>query len=413
MRPIPWYSNTPSFDPAQNSYPGKYYQDPQSGGKTIQPWIGNEQLLFNPGFDTDLKGWYCNNQAATMTRITTDWYTGSSCGEISNRTAITDSPVQDITRLMVPGGSYQGECYIKPRNATATYKLRISIYRLNNTVVDLIESPPVQPSTGTWTRINFPPFTFPTSPTLASPPSKIELSIISNGTVDYKFDAFRLARTDQLPSYVYIDCTVLSDTYNPFSVNNSEPASSGIYIVDCRSKPIRIRNCRIRSTLVFTNCSFVDIGGCIRWETVGGNYPAMIVDGSIIDGTTLDVASLNNLLRESDWSFNFNPSHTPSGGIADDDFSGDYPCSIGGAILSTNTITLGNAGAGLGSIRSLTGPILAKNLLTVTTTTKDVFFPSDMILNPPPGFYPAFTPMRLIPGSIDEATPPTQTVTVQ
>jgi hypothetical protein len=408
INPIPWFSNTPSFASNQTSYPGTYYQSPAANAVTIFPWIGNEQLLANPDFTSDLSAWYSNNPSATITRITSDSYTAPSSGQISNRMTVTDSPVQDITRLMVVGGTYTGECYIKPDNAGTNFKLRISVYRKNDTIVSWIESSSVKPNAGQWTRINIPTFAFP-SP--ASPPSKIELSLVSDTTVGFKFDAFRLYRTDQSGAYTYIENTVLSDTYNPFSINNIAPASSGIYIVDCRNKTIRIRNSRIRSTLVFKNCPSVELFSGICWETVGRNYPAMIVDGTVVDRTRLDSLFTNNL-RESDTWCNYNPSHTPFGGVDDDDFADVFPCSIGGAILSTNSITLGNATAGWGTIRSLTGPILSKNGLTITTTTKDINFPSDMILNPPPGFYPAFTPMRLIPSSIDEAPSPGPTTAV-
>jgi hypothetical protein len=404
---IPWFSNTPSLASSQSSYPGHYYLSTNANAITIFPWIGNEQLLSNADFNADLSAWYSNNQAATITRITSDSHTAPSSGQISNRMTVTDSPVQDITRLMVVGGTYTGECYIKPDNGGTNFRLRISVYRKNDTIVSTINSPPVKPNAGQWTRINLPPFTFP-SP--ESPPSKIELSLVSDTTIGFKFDAFRLYRTDQSGAYTFIENTVLSDTYNPFSINNSAPASSGIYIVDCRNRPIRIRNSRIRSTLVFKNCPSVELFSGICWETVGRNYPAMIVDGTVVDRTRLDSLSTNNL-RESDTWRNYNPSHTPFGGVDDDDFADVFPCSIGGAILSTDSITLGNATAGWGTIRSLTGPILSKNGLTITTTAKDINFPSDMILNPPPGFYPAFTPMRLIPSSIDEAPSPGPTTT--
>lgn len=401
ISPIPWFSNTPSFDSTQSTYPGNYYLSPNANAITIFPRIGNAQLLSNPDFSTDLSGWYSNNQAATMTRITSDSYNPPASGEISNRTALTDSPVQDITNMMVTGGFYQAECYIKPNSAGSQYRLRFSVYDQNNTLISFNQSNPLTPNAGQWSRLNF-SFQFPSLP---SPPSKIELSIVSDGLTGYKFDAFRLNRTDQSTAYTYIDSTVLSDTFNPFSLNNSSPASSGIYIVDCQNKPVQIRNSRIRSTLVFKNCPSVELVRGICWETVGRNYPAMIVDGSVVDRTRLD-SFLTNNLRESDLSYNFNPSHTPFGGIADNDFSDIFPCTIGGAILATNTITLGNTAANQGTIRNLTGPILSKNQLLITTTTKDITFPSDMILNPPPGFYPAFTPMRLIPSSIDEAPAP-------
>jgi hypothetical protein len=411
---IPWFSNPPfsnlpSFVSNQSSYPGTYYLSPNANAITIFPRIGNSQLLSNPDFSSDLSGWYCNNQAATVTRITSESHNPPASGQISNRTAVTDSPVQDITNLMVTGGQYQAECYMKPDNASSQYRLQIAAYAQGGPTIYSISSTPISPSAGSWTRVNIPPFTFPSLP---SPPSKIELSIVSDGLTGFKFDAFKLYRTDQSTAYTYIDSTVLSDTFNPFSLNNSSPASSGIYIVDCQNKPVQIRNSRIRSTLVFKNCPMVELVRGICWETVGRNYPAMIVDGSVVDKTRLD-SSLTNNLRESDLSYNFNPSHTPFGGIADNDFSDIFPCTIGGAILATNTITLGNAAASQGTIRNLTGPILSKNQLLITNTTKDITFPSDMILNPPPGFYPAFTPMRLIPSSIDEApAPPNQIQTV-
>jgi len=90
------------------------------------------------------------------------------------------------------------------------------------------------------------------------------------------------------------------------------------------------------------------------------------------------------------------------------DFSDSYPCIIQGAIFSTDTIALGNSNTSMGKIRTLTGPILAKNTLSVQNTTKDISFDSNMILNPPPGFFPSFTPMRLIPSSIDEVSAPVQ-----
>jgi hypothetical protein len=91
----------------------------------------------------------------------------------------------------------------------------------------------------------------------------------------------------------------------------------------------------------------VELFSGICWETVGRNYPAMIVDGTVVDRTRLDSLSTNNL-RESDTWRNYNPSHTPFGGVDDDDFADVFPCSIGGAILSTDSITLGNATAGWG-----------------------------------------------------------------
>ena len=215
-----------------------------------------------------------------------------------------------------------------------------------------------------------------------------------------------MTNKSQNTSAVHIQNTLLSDAFNPFSLNNSIRSSTGIYIVDCRGREVLIENSRIRSTLVFRNCPRVVLSRGIVWEAISRNYPAIIAEAPIIDNTTLDTWGMN-LLRESDVRFNFNPTHTPFAGVSDSDHLDTFPCRIDGAIFSTQTINLGNSNSSLslGKIQTLTGPILARNTISVQNTIKDINFDSNMILNPPPGFYPAFTPMRLIPSSIDEGSP--------
>jgi len=390
INPIPWNMPTASFLNTSPTYPGNYYLSAPAQGVTIQPPKGNEELLLNPSLNTNLSSWYCNNSNAQLTLETGRTLKG---GKISNRSAGTDSPIQDITRFVIKDRSYQLSVWIKP-DVAGKFRFRITVYSGN----------PSTPSvtTSEWASLNAGNFSqFTTSSlscTWSSLPTKVEIGIESDKSQTYIFDDFSMKDTTRAATVAYIQNTVLSDTFNPFSVNNVQPAISGIYIVDGRSSRIRIDNCRIRSTLVFTNCPTVELGGGIVWEVPGKNYPAIIVNGTIEDKTD------TQLLTEASTGCNYNPSHTPRGSNSDSDLLDFYTCTIRGPIFATGTISLGNTDTNLGKIRLFTGPIFAGGALSIQNTTKDIQFPSDMILNPPPGFYPSSTPMRLIPSSIRETS---------
>jgi hypothetical protein len=393
---IPWDMSTASFDPNHAAYPGAAYLN-HPGAITIQPPRGGDQLLVNSNFANGTDPWY-SNSSALLTWDTTRGYNSSSSARVTNRLSGSDSPVQDISDLLVKNASYAAQVFIRP-SATASFRLFIRFHY----------SPPTSPTTITsgsntlngnqWTNLNW---NFVYNGT-SSQPTKIELGISSNTNVIFNFDTFTLYNQSRNSGIAYIQNVVLSDTYNPFSHNNASPSTAGIYVVDCRGASARIENARIRSTLVFTNCSGVDLRGGIVWDIPNRSYPAIIATSAVTDNTTLDSWG-ESYLSEWDVAFNVNPTHTPYWGSADSDYSDSFPCFIDGAIFSTSSVSLGNSDSSRGKIRWLTGPILSKESLAVRNTTKDIWFDSNMILNPPPGFYPSFTPMRLIPSSIDEVS---------
>lgn len=393
---IPWDMSTASFDPNQEAYPGAAYLT-HPGAITIQPPRGADQLLANSNFANGTDPWY-SNSSALLSWDTTQGYNSSSSGRITNRLSVNDSPVQEISNFLVKNSYYGAQVFVRPSPATK-FRLRITVHYSNPSEVLQIQSSEKNANAGQWTNVtwNFHFQGFPRQPT------KVELGLSTDITSSFNFDNFTLYNFSRNSDVAYIQNVVLSDTYNPFSHNNASPSTAGIYIVDCRGASARIENARIRSTLVFTNCSGVDLRGGLVWDIPNRNYPAIISTSPITDNTTLDSWGYN-YLTEWDVAFNVNPTHTPYWGSADSDFSDSFPCFIDGAILSTSSVSLGNSDWSRGKIQWLTGPILSKDSVDVRNTTKDIWFDSNMILNPPPGFYPSFTPMRLIPSSIDEVS---------
>ncbi|MDX2132045.1 MAG: hypothetical protein SFY69_08335 [Planctomycetota bacterium] len=121
---------------------------------------------------------------------------------------------------------------------------------------------------------------------------------------------------------------VLSSSSNPFGA--ADP--NGIYVIDCRGAPVRLRECRIVGTLVL-----VDVGaGAQIMESVllepGAGGVSLIVDGSIaITQTSTDFA-------ESSLRVNLNPAGTPYRGVSDADQSDSYPGLLRGLIYATGDV---------------------------------------------------------------------------
>ena len=392
---IPWNMQAASLNPSNSSYPGKAYSN-HPDAVTIRPPHGDDQLISNPWFASTVFPWY-SKSPSIVSRDTTQGYDSPNSAKVTNRTHWDQGPRIDITNDVVIGATFQIDAWVK---GPGRYILMIYyIYDSPFSEMGLTASPTNVTGTG-WSRLS----RTVTLPAPTRPPARIELGIVNNNASDFNFDSVTMYNSSRDSDTVYIQNTVLSDTFNPFSVNNSNPSAAGIYVVDCRGREIEIENCRIRSTLVFINCDEVELKGEIAWEVPNRNYPAIIADAPITDKTTLNGLGTNSL-REDEIKWNLNPSHTPYNGDSDTDFLDAYPCGIQGAMVSSYEISLGNSSSSRGKIRDLTGPIVAREGIEFTETTKKIDFPSDLILNPPPGFYPSFTPMRMIPSSIDEGGP--------
>ncbi len=134
----------------------------------------------------------------------------------------------------------------------------------------------------------------------------------------------------------------------------------------------------------------VRLENAISWEPTGRNFPALIANTSIEESTS--VASL----QEDTIGINANPASAPYRGVSDNDTSDSYPSLISGAMVSTSDILLRG-------VSELSGPVVSDSEIEVRSTDLKINFRSDMILNPPPGFFADPPPMRLTLSSLQSA----------
>ena len=76
-------------------------------------------LIVNPSFKTDTTGWSATG-SSTITRITNEYFYGSSCLEVT-KAAASDSGVVTASRILVTAGlSYALGAYVKIPAAAQT-----------------------------------------------------------------------------------------------------------------------------------------------------------------------------------------------------------------------------------------------------------------------------------------------------
>jgi hypothetical protein len=77
---------------------------------------------------------------------------------------------------------------------------------------------------------------------------------------------------------------------------------------------------------------------------------------------------------------NLNPTNTPYLGNTNTTATDRYPTVVSGAMSSFNDILFDG-------VATYSGPILCNETITVECPNLSIQFPSDMLLNPPPGFF--------------------------
>lgn len=119
-----------------------------------------------------------------------------------------------------------------------------------------------------------------------------------------------------------VNCT-LSEGVNPWG----RPSTGGVYVIDCRGGGARIRNARIRSTIIFLNADRgVRIEGSVSIESARDSLPAIVVDGPC------DMNIEREDLSESSVGVNFNPTGSPFDGRSDNDRRDVYGSVINGTV---------------------------------------------------------------------------------
>ncbi|MEK6797347.1 MAG: hypothetical protein AABZ12_00110 [Planctomycetota bacterium] len=199
--------------------------------------------------------------------------------------------------------------------------------------------------------------------------------------------------------------TLLSPAANPFGPTNAE----GIYVLDCQSQMLHVRNSRIVGTLVVLNAgSGSAVYGSVNWEPAVANYPALMVQGAI------NLVYTATELSESVLGKNLNPAGTPYLGASDVDTTDTYPSRIKGIVYGSVDI-----GTSIGSLPSAPSPNVAVALdgvLVVGVTLNfsnpsppDAFslsltYLSTFYDDPPPGFREVVN-MVVLPGSWKQVVP--------
>ncbi len=176
---------------------------------------------------------------------------------------------------------------------------------------------------------------------------------------------------------------VLSPTNNPYGAGlNSE----GIYVVNCASNDLTIKDCRIEGTLVLLNLNNFWIQSAVHIAPAVVNYPSLMIQGSPAILIELNPSPLS----EAAISTNLNPPSAPYQGVWDTDFVDSYPTRIEGLVYVSQDATLDTS--------TFEGVVVVGNKITTRDSTtfnyRDTF-----LRNPPPGFQAGPARMVISPGS--------------
>ncbi|UCG33121.1 MAG: hypothetical protein JSU68_00530 [Phycisphaerales bacterium] len=195
-------------------------------------------------------------------------------------------------------------------------------------------------------------------------------------------------------------CTIADTLLSPATApyGSGETNAEGIYVIDCQSRDVQIRDSRIVGTLVLLNAGTGSaIYNSVNWEPAVANYPALLVSGS------MDLAYTKAALAENG-SYNYNPPGTPYEGVADMDTGDTYPSVIKGLVYASGDILTDKSPIpidySLAQMHpTVDGALIVGNTLTLANEANlDVAFRSVYLNDPPPGFSIS-TYLRISPGT--------------
>ena len=186
---------------------------------------------------------------------------------------------------------------------------------------------------------------------------------------------------------------VLSPTINPYGAGDTNP--EGIYVIDCNSAPIVVKDCRIVGTLVLIGQNEPDsrIRGSINWEPAVfwddpsvPNLPILLSDKEL----RFDMSASD--LSEELININFNPPGVPYSGSEDSDKADVYPSIFKGIVYTMKN-------AYVESDFRIHGALVAHDGMTFTGANVNATYePVYFWYNAPPGFQ-ADLIMEIVPGS--------------
>ncbi len=371
-----WPMAKPDLVTTSSSYIGKFYID---NGVTLNASdlpTGGTELIKNGGFEIDAANWTGMN--CTITRDLSQKHLGTASCFVSGQGFIS-TPFQDITEHMLKGRNYTVSFWVRPTKNEDFYPI-ITVTSVGSFFPVYLFGSTVTANRNVWTLVSS-----TINVSWFGELANAHLEFGSSTSDDYYIDDVSLLNVDRVAGTRYIENVVFGNTANPFG--SKLISANGIYSINVPGENLLIRDSRINASLLVQSASRVQLGNAISWEPTGRNFPALIANAPISDLTTI------TSLSEATIGVNLNPAGTPYQGISDTEESDSYPSLISGAIVSTGDILLSG-------LSTLSGPVHSGTNINVTSTNLNINFPSDMILNPPPGFFADPPKMRLITSSL-------------
>ncbi|MCY2982279.1 MAG: carbohydrate binding domain-containing protein [Planctomycetota bacterium] len=372
-----WPMDKPDLLDTSSNYVGKYYSDNSVVINASDLPTGGTEMIKNGQFDKDTANW--TGERCTLTLDTTQKREGIASCLVSGQ-RFYSAPVQDITEHMVKGRRYNVSFWIRTTEDQSIRPLiRLKGSEDESWITDSLAD--IVASKGEWTQVTYTTERVSWEGTLDG----AEFWIYSQRRSNFHFDSVSIMDAERQAGTRYIENVVLGSGNNPYGTRTVSP--NGIYSINAGTEKLLIRDCRINGTLMVQSASKVELRNGLSWEPSGRNFPALIANAPIDDLTT------TTLLRESFIGINTNPASSPYRGVTDKDARDTRPSQIMGAMVSTGDILLSG-------VSTLSGPVYSGNTINVTSDNLNIDFQSDMILNPPPGFFADAPEMRLIPSSL-------------
>ena len=376
-----WPMDKPELNPSLANYIGNYYINNAVRINANDLPTGETELVTNRGFTLNTANWTA--LACTLNRVTNQAESGPASCFVSGRSSLASTPIQNITQHMVKNRTYRISFWVRTTEDQDVFPKIVS-YGSGDIMPTIRTGTRVEAESGRWTWVS--------SNVLVSwsgTLTRAEFQIGTERSSNYHFDSVSIQDAEREVGTRYIENVRLGYSNNPFGTSSVSP--NGIYVISSPGENLVIRNSRINGTLVIQDSAGVEFTDAISWEPSGRNFPALISKEEIEDNTS------STILDESVIGVNLNPADTPYQGDSNTTATDRYPTVVSGAMVSSRNIEL----AGVASYR---GPIMSDNEIQVDCPNLSIQFPSDMLLNPPPGFY-GDPPKMLINSSSYQSIP--------
>lgn len=367
-----WPMAKPELSPTSTDYIGLHYINNGVPINAADLPTGGTELMNNGEFEANTASW--TTRTCTLTRDTSRMKNGVASCLVSGRSNLISTPIQNITLHMIKNRTYRVSFWVRTTENQEIYPA-IVYYGSGSFLPTIRTGSGVDAKSGDWTLVSS-TITATWSGTL----TRAEFQIGTERASNYHFDSVSIQDAEREVGTRYIENVRLGFSNNPFGTGSVSP--NGIYVISTPGESLIIRNSRINGTLVVQDSNRVKLEGAISWEPSGKNYPALISQVEIDDLTSIPT------LDESVISVNLNPTNTPYQGSTNTTATDRYPTVVSGAVVCYRDILLDG-------VATHSGPIMSNQNIVVDCPSLSIQFPSDILLNPPPGFFEDPPKMRI------------------